>query len=189
MRRVSVVGAAGSGKTTLARRLAAALRVTHVELDALYWGPGWKPRPREDFVADAHRAVAGDGWVVDGNYARLQPAVWARADTVVWLDLPARLVLRRLYGRTLRSAVNRGELWPGTGNRQSWRDVLRPLSEESIVCWSREQLQSYPAHYQAAMADPANAHLTFWCLRTRRDVERFLAQVNDSSADRSENLP
>ncbi|MER6939714.1 shikimate kinase [Nocardioides sp. NPDC127514] len=39
--RVSVVGSSGSGKSTVARRLAETLGVRYVELDALHWRPGW----------------------------------------------------------------------------------------------------------------------------------------------------
>ncbi|HEY9878873.1 MAG TPA: AAA family ATPase, partial [Leptolyngbyaceae cyanobacterium] len=35
--RVAVVGAPGSGKTTLARQIAQKLQIPHVELDALFW--------------------------------------------------------------------------------------------------------------------------------------------------------
>ncbi|MCL5946925.1 MAG: hypothetical protein M1298_02760, partial [Chloroflexi bacterium] len=45
--RVAIVGITGVGKTSLAKRLAATLGVTHVELDALYWClPGWRKPPR-----------------------------------------------------------------------------------------------------------------------------------------------
>jgi len=36
MQRISVVGTSGSGKTTVARRIAEALGFPHVELDALH---------------------------------------------------------------------------------------------------------------------------------------------------------
>jgi GTPase SAR1 family protein len=42
-RRIAVVGTTGSGKTTLARRLAQRLGQRHVERDALYWEPKWTP--------------------------------------------------------------------------------------------------------------------------------------------------
>ncbi|MFI9488068.1 AAA family ATPase [Promicromonospora sp. NPDC052451] len=177
MRRVSVVGASGSGKSTFARRLAERLDVRHVELDALYWGPGWTPRPQEDFVRDAERAVAEEAWVVDGNYSVLQHAVWARADTVVWIDPPAPVVLAQVYRRSFRLAAEQTELWPGTGNRQPWHDVVRPWASDSIVRWAWSQLRRHPELYGAAMTDPANTHLTFHRLRSRRAADGFLVQV------------
>lgn len=174
MRRVSVVGASGSGKSTFARLLAGRLGVRHVELDAIHWGPRWVPRPAEDFVRDGEAAVAEDAWVVDGNYSVLQPAIWARADTVVWLDPPGARVLAQVYWRTLRYAMSQEELWPGTDNRQPWNDVVAPWSRDSIVRWSVHQLRSHPGRYGSAMTDPANAHLTFHRLRSRREIDAFL---------------
>ncbi|MCK9795334.1 toxin [Isoptericola sp. 4D.3] len=177
MRRVSVVGAAGSGKSTFGRRLAGVLTVPHVELDALFWGPGWTPRPREEFVADAERELDRETWVVDGNYSGLQAGIWSRADTVVWLDLPRSVVMSRVYRRTLTRAVDRTELWPGTGNRQRWRDALAPWSRDSIVRFSWEQLQGHPERYGAAMAAPENARLEFHRLRSRAEVGDFLERA------------
>jgi len=172
---VSVVGAAGSGKSTLSRGLAARLGVRRVEVDALFWGPDWTPRPREDFEADVRGEVAGDAWVIDGNYSALLPEVWARADAVVWLDPPRRVVMAQVYRRTVARAVDRTELWPGTGNRQRWRDVFAPWRKDGIVRWSWDQVGRYPERYGAAMADPAHAHLEFHRLRSRGAVDAFLA--------------
>jgi adenylate kinase family enzyme len=94
VRRVSVVGNSGSGKSTVAAALAAALGVPHLELDGVFHQPGWEPLPADSFRAVVAAAVAGDGWVLDGNYSAVRDLVWARADTVVWLDLPRRTVMR-----------------------------------------------------------------------------------------------
>lgn len=185
MHRVSVVGASGSGKSTLARRLAERLGAPHVELDALHWGPGWTPRSPADLEADALRAVSGERWVVDGNYSALRPLVWARADTVVWVDPPRPLVLARVYRRSFRLAATQEELWPGTGNRQPWRDVLMPWVKDSIVRWSWSELRKHPERYGAAMRDPAYAHLTFHHVRTRRAVEELVAGALPGQAPRS----
>ena len=83
-----MVGNSGSGKTTLARDLAGALGVAHVELDALYHGPGWTEPTREEFQARVAVALDGadDGWVACGNYSAVRTdVVWPRADTVVFL--------------------------------------------------------------------------------------------------------
>src|SRR5688500_3597481 len=46
-KRIIVVGSSGSGKSTLGEQLAARLDVPFIELDALYWEPGWVEAERE----------------------------------------------------------------------------------------------------------------------------------------------
>ena len=175
MQRVSVVGNSGSGKSTMARQLAAALGVPHLELDSVFHQPGWEPLPADEFRRVVDAAVAGDGWVMDGNYSAVRPIVWARADTVVWLDLPRRTVMRQVVWRTLRRAVIRQELW--NGNRESLRNFLTWAPEESIISWAWHNHGKYRDRYAAAAADPANAHLTFIRLTSRSAITRFLGEA------------
>ncbi|GHF82559.1 hypothetical protein GCM10018790_70300 [Kitasatospora xanthocidica] len=67
MNRLVVVGAAGSGKTTVARSLADAWQVPFTDLDGLFWGPGWSRVPSARFRDRAAASVRGDRWLVAGN--------------------------------------------------------------------------------------------------------------------------
>ena len=171
MRRVSVVGNSGSGKSTLAKRLAARLGVPRLELDSVYHQANWRPLPDDEFRARVAAFVAADGWVVDGNYRAVRDLVWARADTVIWLDLPRRTVMRRVLGRTIRRGATRQELW--NGNRESLRGLFRWDPEESIVRWSWVKHADYRARYTAALADPANAHLRVVRVRSAAAARRL----------------
>jgi adenylate kinase family enzyme len=172
VRRVSVVGTSGSGKSTLARELAEILGVPHLELDAVHHQPGWAPLPTDEFRRVVTARAAGDCWVIDGNYGRVRDLVWARADTVVWLDLPKRTVMRQVVWRTLRRVVLRRELW--NGNRERWRNFLTWNPEQSVISWAWHKHAPDHAKYAAAAADPASARLRFIRLARRRDVARFL---------------
>ena len=80
-----MIGSSCSGKTTLAARLAEALGVPHIELDALHHGPNWQEATAEELHARVEEALAGlDGWVTDGNYmGKLGTWLIDQADTIV----------------------------------------------------------------------------------------------------------
>jgi adenylate kinase family enzyme len=172
VRRVAVIGNAGSGKSTLARALAARLGVPYVELDGIYHQPGWIPLAEDELVRRVGAAAAGDGWVIDGNYGAVRPLIWARADTVVWLDPPRRIVMRRLVWRTIRRVISRTELW--NGNREPWQNLVRRDPQMSIIAWAWRQHAVYQQRYAAAALDPAWAHLRFSRVTSRRDVRTLL---------------
>ena len=176
MLRVSVVGTSGAGKSTFASSLARALGAVFLELDSLQHQAGWKPLPTEEFRAAVSGVVAGEQWVIDGNYSRVQDLVWARADTVVWLDLPRRLVMRRIIWRTLRRVGGRAELW--NGNRERWQNFFSLDKEDSVIAWAWQTYASNRERYEAAMADPLHAHLRFIRLRSPASVRRFLREAD-----------
>ena len=86
--RINVVGSSGSGKSTFAKKLAERLQIPHIEMDQLFWGPDWHWPSDEEFLPRVKEAIAGDRWVLDGNYSRTTQLKWAVADTVIWIDLP-----------------------------------------------------------------------------------------------------
>jgi adenylate kinase family enzyme len=175
VQRISVVGNSGSGKTTLAGELAAAMGIPHLELDSVFHQPNWEPLPREEFRAAVRAFVAGDSWVVDGNYSAIRDLVWARADTVVWMDPPRRRVMRRLLLRTLTRMARGTELW--NGNREEWGNLLSPDPEKSILLWAWTKDSAYRDRYLAESASPANAHLRFVRLRSQREIAALISQT------------
>ena len=172
MRRVSVVGTSGVGKSTFASSLALVLGCPFLELDSVYHQADWVPLDSSAFRARVADVASGERWVIDGNYSKVRDIVWARADTVVWLDLPRRVVMRRLVWRTLRRVARRAELW--NGNREHWRNVFTWDRQESVISWGWHTFGSNRERYAAAAADPANGHLSFVRLSSARAVRRFL---------------
>jgi adenylate kinase family enzyme len=172
MRRVSVVGSSGSGKTTFAAELAALLGVPHVELDAINWGPDWSPLDVDTFRTRVREATDGDGWVCDGNYSAVRPIVLERADTVVWLDLPLRVCLARVMGRTIRRIRDRDELW--SGNRETWRSLI---GGDSLAWWLISQHRRKRRDYAARFDGPEAQHLRILTFRTSTEADRWLAEL------------
>jgi adenylate kinase family enzyme len=172
MRRVSVTASAsGSGKTTVGKQLAERLGVPYVELDALVHGPNWTEISDEGLRELLEPIVAGEGWVIDGGYRRkIGDFVLARADTVVWIDLPIHVWLPRLLRRTFRRMRGREILW--NDNKETFRDAF----------WGRDSLFGYAlrAHFDRRRRYPIElAAYPVIRLRTQAEIDRF---VRDASA-------
>lgn len=119
-----MIGSGGAGKSTLAAEIGEAHGLPVIHLDAHYWRPGWVPTPEAEWRAQIGRLVAGDAWVMDGNYTgTLEPRL-AACDGVVFLDLPRWLCLARVLRRRLRHAGRtRPDMAPGCPEQLSWEFV------------------------------------------------------------------
>jgi len=171
MRRVVVGGETSAGKTTFSRALAERIGVPVIELDALFWGPGWTKAGSEEFRARVLAATTGEAWVIDGNYSSTRDLVWSRADTFVWLDPPFRVLLWRLFRRTNRRIRSREELW--NGNRETIRDAY--LSTDSLYVWL---VRAYGRHHRAwPVAIAEHPHLRVLRFRSPRRAAAWLASV------------
>ena len=129
--RVLVAGTSGSGKTTMASLIAEALAIPHVEIDALYHGSNWTPRP--SFEEDVRRFVAGPAWVTEWQYSSVRALLADRADLLVWLDLPKGLVMRQVIRRTLTRRLRRERLYNGNVEPPLRKVFTDP---EHIVRWA-----------------------------------------------------
>lgn len=165
MQRVVVIGSTGAGKSTLARQLAARLGLPYTPTDPLYWGENWRRVPLTVVHLRIAVVTAQPQWVVDGNFDDAREVVWGRADTLIWLDYPRRVVWSRLVRRNLGWWLSGKPTW--SGNRMTLKMALSGI---------RHGLRGYGAKrraYPDALQLYQNAHV----LRFRRpqDASVWLA--------------
>ncbi len=129
-RRIVILGVTGSGKSSLAVRLAVAGGMPYVAVDDLMWRPGWVQLDADAQVAAVRGHVDGPAWVLDSVWSATRDVVLPRTDLVVALDYPRRVSLGRLLGRTAHRLRTREEVCGG--NTESWRQAL---SRDSIIAW------------------------------------------------------
>jgi adenylate kinase family enzyme len=172
-RRIVVIGTSGSGKTTLADLLAGRFGLPHIELDGLHWEPNWTEAATPIFRQRVAAAVAGDAWIVDGNYSKARDLIWPRADTIVWLDYPLWLILWRLLRRTSRRVLWREPLW--NGNRE--RLLAQIASRDSIFLWVLQTYGRRRREFPALLSSPEHAHLRVVRHRSPRDTHLWVEQV------------
>jgi adenylate kinase family enzyme len=177
--RIVVVGMTCSGKSTLAHRLAAASDAPFVELDALFWKPGWE-QDVEGFPAKVAAATAGERWVVAGNYfSRTSGITWPRADTVVWVDLDMPRLLWRVLHRSWARWRSQELLW-GTNTENFWTH-LKLWSPDSLLHFVLTGHGRLRTRYTTAMVDPQWAHIRFVRLCSPSEVEDFARELEAAS--------
>lgn len=104
MARVHILGASGSGTTTLGAALAGHLGCRHIDADSLFWLPTDPPfttrRPKDERQAMLHRLLPVSGqWVFSGSAPEWATALEAFYDLVVFLRLDRAVRMERLRRR------------------------------------------------------------------------------------------
>ena len=169
MRRISVVGNAGGGKTTLALEMGRRLGLPVIHLDRHFWRPGWRETPRPEWQEVHRELMAGDAWIIDGNYGGSLEERLLRADTAVFLDLPRVICLLSVLWRSIRNLGRpRPDLGPGCPERLPDGDFVRFI-------WS------YPSRFRPRILERLAGFEArggrVVTLRSRREIHGFLDRL------------
>ena len=169
--RVLVDGMTGAGKSTFARALAARTGLRVIHLDLHYWKPGWV-RPSDGEWRERQRTLlAGEAWIIDGNYNETLPLRLARAETVIFLDTPWWVCASRAFTRGLRKPG--GEMPEGCEDsrrrrlQDEWGAILR--------IWRERRSQPERARSEFMQH---GSHTTVHVLSTRRATRAFLEALD-----------
>jgi adenylate kinase family enzyme len=166
--RIIIMGPSGSGKSTLARALGTKLGLSVVHMDALFWQPGWVESDEPTFRRKIEAAVAGERWVIDGNYSRHVDLRLPRADMLIWLDIPRRTYFPRTVWRMLKNyGRERGDIGPG-------------CPERFDLAFYRDWVWTYPWRgrpKQLGLMANLPPHVQALTLRSAKEVAAFVARL------------
>jgi adenylate kinase family enzyme len=166
VQRILVIGSPGSGKSTLATELGRRTALPVIHLDQQYWRSGWVEPPADEWRGKLTELLAGERWIMDGNYGGSLDVRLARADTVIDLRLRAWLCIWRLFRRVVGS----------------WRRVRSDMAPGCPEKFDFEFFR-YTALFPFGPRKRTDARLatftgTYIALRSRAEVKRFLASFD-----------
>lgn len=173
MKRILVIGAGGSGKSTLSVKLGARLGIEVFHLDKLYWSAGWIESEKNKWNRVVAELLTREQWIIDGNFSGTLQQRIESCDTIVFLDLSLTLCLWRILKRRLH-----------------YRQRARPDMAEG--CKERLNLEflgwifNYPRRTRPKVVNlmrlnAANKKI-FW-LKSPRQVKAFLSSLEQPSPE------
>ena len=171
MQRVMIVGGPGSGKSTLARQLGTRTGLPVFHMDRIHWQPGWVERPQAEKQKLIEEIVARDAWILDGNHTATLDARLRRADTLIWLDLPAWY---RTYRVVRRAAINRGASRPDLPENCPER-FDREFLEFIAYIWRTRRATR--RRHQTTIATPPPNLAAVHRLASPAAIDRFVAGI------------
>jgi len=161
-----IIGFAGAGKSTLARKLGEKLNIEQTYLDALFWKPGWSNGSYQEVTEKLNSIISREKWIIDGRYNQCAyDEQIALADTIIMLDINR---FTCFYSAVKRSIVYRKKsrpcraegysdgltlwfvswvLYRGRRNRQEMLNMLKNLVDKRVVILkTRKQVNEFVAN-------------------------------------------
>ena len=178
-RRVIVIGSPGAEKGALARAIAERLKIPCIELERLYWRPGWQKPDADEWRVQVAKLVTREDWVIEGTFPSTLDMRVARADWLVYVDAPMPVcLLREVKNMLCGSRDRQSEVAPGCPLRLD-PGILRFI-------WTFPTSIG-PRINQIIARERRNR--TIFILRSKREQEDFLAKVpilGDLGRDRAD---
>lgn len=168
-RRVVVTGMAGAGKSTFSRALSAKTGLPVIHLDFHFWKPGWVEPPEDDWREKQRGLLAGDAWIVDGNYHGTLDLRLKRAETVVFLDTPWWICAWHAFARGLRKRPLGFDLPDGCDD-SAWRR----LRDEWWLVWRIWRVRRSERERELGILSQHGRHAALHMLRSKRATRKFL---------------
>lgn len=141
--RIWIIGGPGSGKTYLSKQISLNRDITHIELDQLFWLPHWQRESDSNLQHKVAQISNQDSWIIDGVYIQVGEILSARANLVIWLDLPLIILLIRTIKRAVNNLLYKKVFC--NGNRESFK---RLFTRESIVFFVINSYQENKENYK-----------------------------------------
>ena len=164
--KVIILGCSGSGKSTFARKLQEKTGLPLIHLDNIWWKADRTHISRDEFDRRLEEILAGEKWIIDGDYSRTYEVRFRACDTVFFLDFDEK---QCMAGITDRIGKDRPDIpWTETGLDPELVELVKNYAENN-----RPVVHSLLEEYKEKQS------IIF---KSREEMDEWLTKLNDQSA-------
>ena len=101
--RIAIIGAPGTGKTTLANNLSEIYGIEAIHIDGIHHLPNWNLRDKEERDRMILEIANQEKWIIDGTYRSTLRTRLEKADFIIWLDFSSIDQIKGIMQRYLKN--------------------------------------------------------------------------------------
>lgn len=171
MKKISVIGSPGAGKSTFSKRLSKATNIKIYHLDRMFWNPGWIYITREELMRKVKEVYKKDKWIIDGNYQNTLDSRFEESDTIFFLDYSLFTCLSGIFKRRFEfKNKKRDDLTEGCDEKLNfeffWYVVMFRIKQRPVVY---EKLNKFKENKKIII------------FKSRRQAKKYIDAITNSS--------
>ncbi len=111
MKKIYIIGAVGTGKTTLAKKLSEKLNIKMYQLDKVVWDDdnGNRKRTEEEVIEIFNEILKKDSWIIEDVGRKKFAEGIKQADMIYYIDLPSLVIYKRCILRWFKQKFGKEE--------------------------------------------------------------------------------